>query len=141
MPPKPSPCTVTNCNICGGIPIEETDEVASPKATFNRAVDDAFEKAQAISNQRGGEYQDSWAIANQSTHFLNATLRLIDTTEGYPNPTLISKEAKRLIMLASMCDVKISRMLGPYKADTFEDLLNYLAAFMSLSTEYIEQYA
>jgi hypothetical protein len=116
-------------------PIEETDEPVA-KHTFNRAVDQAFAASQAISNQRGGEYQDSWATENQSAHFLDATLRLIDATEDLYALGDISKEAKRLLMLASLCDVKVSRMLGSWKDDTYDDLLNYLAAYTTLAKEY-----
>jgi hypothetical protein len=116
-------------------PVEETDEPVA-KHTFNRAVDAAFAASQAISNQRAGEYKDSWSTDNQSTHLLDATLRLIDGTEDLYALGDISKEAKRLLMLASMVDVKISRMGGPWKADSFEDALNYLAAYTTLAKEY-----
>ena len=121
-------------------PIEETDEPVA-KHTFNRAVDAAFAASQSISNQRGGEYQDSWATENQSTHFLDATLRLIDGTEDLYALGDISKEAKRLLMIASLCDVKVSRMLGSWKDDTYDDLLNYLAAYTTLAKEYQAQHA
>jgi hypothetical protein len=87
---------------------------------FNAAVDEVLGKAQAISNERGGQYQDSWALENQQTPFIDNALRVL----GLPAMT---REQKRILMLASLSDVKISRMLGPYKADTVEDLLNYLA--------------
>jgi hypothetical protein len=108
------------------------------KATFNRAVDEAFARCTAVSNQRGGEYADSWAVENQVTSFLDHTIDILNKHDNAPQNW--SDEGKRLIMLACLCDVKISRMQGGWKLDTLEDLLNYTAAFATLSQEYIALY-
>lgn len=98
------------------------------RPAFNAACEDTLEACLAVSTQRGDEYADSWALENQATRFLDLVLREIGGDR--------SAEAKRLLMVASLCDVKISRTLGPYKSDTFDDLINYLAALRSWLQEY-----
>lgn len=99
------------------------------KAAFNEACDATLGACLSVSNQRGGEYADSWGLENQVTRFLDATLRKIGDDR--------SPSAKRLIMAATMCDVKISRTLGAWKDDTILDLINYLGALRSWMAEYV----
>lgn len=110
------------------------------KAVFNSAVDRTLAECQGISNQRGGEYLDSWALENQCTAYFDHVWNLIWKYElgladkGVP----LTAQAKRLLIMASLCDVKISRLLGPYKRDTFIDHINYEAALADLIEQYIE---
>lgn len=100
--------------------------------TFNNAVDKTLNKCLQISNQRGGEYSDSWSLENMKTPFLTNILQ--DVQDG--NFQLHNNnQSKRLIMLAAMCDVKLSRLIGPWKEDTTIDLINYCAAFTHLREE------
>ena len=99
------------------------------KHTFNAAVDEALAECAGISNQRGGEYDDTWALDNQISTFLDATLKAC----GVGN---LTAEQKRLILLAALIDVKDTRMLGPFKPDTLLDGLNYRAAYLSLRRKY-----
>ena len=96
--------------------------------TFNRCVNTILKRAIEISDQRGGEYLDTWALENVHTPFG-------DHVDSF-RPTCPSDEWKRLRTLASLIDVKISRMGGPWKDDTTLDLINYLAAFTQLANEY-----
>lgn len=104
-----------------------SDPVA--KHAFNAACDTTLDRCQGIGAQRGGEYLDSWAVENQVTTFLNHVLAL---------PVLKGREReyKRLLMVAALCDVKDSRMSGPWKTDTVDDGINYRAAFASWRDEY-----
>jgi hypothetical protein len=103
--------------------------------TFNRAVDAGMARRKAISDQRGGEYGDTWALENQITVFLDATLRRILPPEVYAR---ITPEEKRLVILGSLNDVKLSRLRGPWKLDTTDDLGNYGDAYGTLRQEYEE---
>jgi len=96
---------------------------------FNRASGATLERALAISNQRGGEYLDSWHVDNQVTTFLNHVLAL-PMVPGH------EREYKRLLMVAALCDAKDSRMSGPWKADTIDDGINYRGAFAAWREEY-----
>jgi hypothetical protein len=98
------------------------------KATFNDAAEETIKKALAVCAQRGGEYNDSWAIENIKTPFLDNTL------QGFG--IALTASAKRLIVLAALADVKISRLVGPYKEDSAVDLINYVAAYNSLRLRY-----
>ena len=104
-----------------------------PKHAFNKAAKAAMNAANTTGNQRAGEYKDSWATENLSTPFLDATLRAIFRGEDI---NLIAPEEKRLLVIASMVDVKLSRLPGGYKADTYIDLLNYIAALTTWMGEY-----
>ena len=115
------------------------DHDVSLKATFNRCVDLTLEECTSISNQRGGEYADSWALENQSTLFFDHVFRLLSQLASpliSSNPEL-EKEEKRLLILASLVDVKLSRLLGGYKRDTYVDLINYVSALAQLLREYV----
>lgn len=101
------------------------------KATFNRCVDTTLAKCSAISDQRGGEYEDSWALKNVFTPFG-------DHVDRIRRGGAFDLSWKRLRALAALIDVKISRMLGPWKEDTAIDMINYLAAFTQLMNEYEE---
>ena len=98
------------------------DENVSQQPAFNAAADTTLRRAAAISNQRGGEYLDSWALDNMITTFFDATLRAL-------NVPGLSAEAKRLLIVAALIDIKDSRMLGPWKEDTVDDGINYRAAY------------
>jgi hypothetical protein len=127
----------------GGGSAENVDEFlsamdrvrAKPVAThtFNRSVDATLAECQAISDQRGGEYQDTWALENLHAPFTRHTLRALGGA-GYQ----FSNEQIRLLVLAALIDVKDSRMLGPWKADTVIDGINYRAAYAELRRLYEE---
>lgn len=102
----------------------------SSKATFNAAAEETINKALAVCDQRGGEYNDSWALEHIKTPFLDNTLDYL-TREPYERPVFDARD-KRLIVLASLIDVKISRLVGPYKEDSSVDLINYVAAYNTL---------
>lgn len=111
-----------NCRLARRVP---------PVHTFNRAAIATIKEAIAICEQRGGEYQDSWSIVNLRTHWLDNLLR------DHPSPAQgMEKEWRRLIVLASMIDIKISRLGGPWKEDTAIDLINYVGAYTGLRREY-----
>lgn len=98
------------------------DEGVTQQPAFNAAADTTLKRAAAISNQRGGEYLDSWSLDNMITTFFDATLRAL----GVPG---LPAEAKRLLIVAALIDIKDSRMLGPWKEDTVDDGINYRAAY------------
>lgn len=118
-----------------------TPSLAVRKAAFNAAVDDILGGALQISDQRGGEYADSWALENQQTRFLDmVTGEILAPKGGQTRPVgseFFTKEEKRLIMVASLCDVKMSRMLGGFKGDTLDDLINYVAALRKWLGDYV----
>jgi hypothetical protein len=96
--------------------------LGSAPAAFNRAVNETLDLARSVSDERGDEYGDTWALENQFTPFGDH----VDSLAAPPN---LDKEFARLNMVAALIDVKISRMRGPWQADTVNDLINYLAAF------------
>jgi hypothetical protein len=99
--------------------------------TFNRAALSTLNESLAILDQRGGEYQDSWATENMQSPFLNNIFREFGVT--------LDKEQTRLVMLAALCDVKLSRLAGPWKRDTAVDLINYLGALAQLHDDRLER--
>jgi hypothetical protein len=103
----------------------------APKAAFNAAVDDVLGSAIAVSNQRGATYSDSWKLENVKTTFLDAVLRETEGDEGV--------EAKRLMIVASLCDVKVSRFGGTWHDDNGIDLINYMAALTKWMRDYRER--
>lgn len=98
--------------------------------TFNIAAKETMDKSIAICEQRAGEYLDSWSLENLKTPYLDSILSQFNLEKSH--------ELKRLIIMASMCDIKISRMAGPFKEDTYIDLNNYNSAFCSLRKQYEE---
>ena|ERR1700687_2716032 len=98
---------------------------------FNTAVDATLSDAKAVSDERGGQYLDTWALENVVTTYLDAALRVM------ARDIILSKEEKRLLIVAALVDVKASRMLGPYKADSVIDAVNYMAAFASWMKAYL----
>jgi hypothetical protein len=88
---------------------------------FDKGVKSVLESALRVAEQRGGEYRDSWGDELFRTPFR-------DALKGWSGLLHASKvQHDRVFTLAAMCDVKLSRLVGPYKADTFIDLINYIA--------------
>lgn len=102
--------------------------------TFPQSADATIEKVRATYATREGEYGDSWATKNQVHTFLDATLKSI--SDRGVGADAFSPEEKRLIALSSMVDVKMTRMVGPYKEDTIVDLIAYLAVYNELRSQY-----
>lgn len=94
-------------------------------------------KSNAICDQRAGEYQDSWALENLRTPYLDSILYTTDVVR-LRNCDDGGKAFKRLVIMAAMCDIKLSRMGGPFKEDTYIDLNNYNSAFCTLRREFEE---
>jgi hypothetical protein len=100
------------------------------KQSFDHACETTLNKCRAIAEQRGGEYRDSWALENQHFPFSDMVRGVIRDPD-HP-------EDKRIASAAMMCDVKLSRLAGGYKADTLMDLINYLASLTYWLEEYEE---
>jgi len=116
--------------ICGEINSRNCPVHNEPSAhAFNAAVNETLDRARAISDQRGDEYLDSWALENIHTPFSDCVDRMLDAP-----PSIVDVE-RRLRLIAALIDVKISRLLGPWKDDTGIDLINYVAAFVAWSNE------
>lgn len=99
--------------------------------TFNRSADATIKKASEISSQRAGEYYDSWSLDNLMTPWLDNLLK------AYPTPPKgLERHYKRLVIMASMIDIKLSRLGGPWKEDTAVDSINYIAAYAQLRSEF-----
>lgn len=104
------------------------------KHTFNRAVEETFTRASSISNQRAGEYSDSWSLDNLRTPWVDNLMA------DHPTPPLpLLAHYKRLLIMAAMLDIKLSRLAGGWKDDTALDSLNYLAAYTQLRNEFEER--
>ena len=110
---------------------------------FNRAVEASVARTQAISGQRGETYQDTWSEANLRTSFLDATLRSIAEQQGHHGADIelaaLTPAERRLIVVASLCDVKLSRLIGEWKQDHVDDLENYAGAWNTWMGEYLGQ--
>jgi hypothetical protein len=106
--------------------------VPTKKAEFNSASDVTLDQTRSVYNQRGGEYQDTWDLANQVTTMLDHVLRSIGRAEFTP-------QEKRLIVAAALCDVKDSRLIGGYKKDTHLDAIAYRAALAHWLEEYMTE--
>lgn len=105
--------------------------VEAPKRpAFNEAADRTLTRAQSIHNQRGNEYQDSWALENVHAPFINHVLSEVFGLAG------ANAEELRLLLVAALVDVKDSRMGGAFKLDTIDDGINYRAAFASWMDDY-----
>jgi len=114
--------------------------MTEPKATFNAAAEETLAKALEICTQRGTEYQDSWATENLKTPFLDNLVAALRPQVDSRGEVFYSSAEKRLIVLASLCDVKLSRLTGAYKEDTAVDLINYVAAYNALRLAYDEEH-
>lgn len=135
---------MNTCDICSAETHREVDEkgrkfcgdCAAPttlvlaekalveKHVFNSAANETLAKSSQICEQRAGEYLDSWALENQQSVYLDIIARELGL--------MLTKEQKRLVVMASLCDIKLSRMTGPFKEDNHVDLNNYNSAFCSL---------
>jgi len=104
------------------------------KHTFNRGVDTILGECIAISDQRGGEYADTWDLKNINTPATGHVLRMKGTFNG--EDEMLDKRWRRLLVMAALIDVKLSRLLGEYKEDTFIDLINYSACFADLMRDW-----
>lgn len=98
------------------------------KASFNAAAEKTINRALEICNQRGNEYQDSWALENLKTPFLDNILRALNMS--------LTPEEKRLVVISGLCDVKISRLTGAWKSDTTLDMVNYIGSLTTWREEY-----
>lgn len=104
-------------------------------SAFNDACETTLLKALDTCAQRGKEYQDSWALEN-----LNMTnFEHVWTSLGLDKLLKLSPVQKRLLVIASLCDVKLSRLVGGFKSDTYEDLINYLATLRTWLEMYLEK--
>lgn len=113
--------------------------LANPKpAEFNRAAGESLVRADELCEERGGQYLDSWALSNQYAPFTDQVRREIGPNRSL---TTLSLEERRLLRAAEQCDTKLSRLLGPYKGDTYIDLINYIAALRTWMDEYVQQKA
>jgi hypothetical protein len=134
----------TDAELCAGLPtlaeLRSQLGIAAPHA-FNRAVDASVARTQAISGQRGEAYQDTWSEANLRTAFLDATLRSIAEQQGHHGADIelaaLMPAERRLIVVASLCDVKLSRLIGEWKQDHVDDLENYAGAWNTWMGEYL----
>lgn len=97
---------------------------------FDDALDSMLGECRAIGLARGGEYRDTWHLANIVTTHTAGILRTIGEDR--------SPEALRLVLLSALVDVKASRIVagGDYKRDSFVDGVNYLAVLGELLGEY-----
>lgn len=111
------------------------DVASTHKHTFNRAAETTLARADKISNQRAGEYHDSWGLENLQTPYLDNLLRDFPAA-----PKQYAREYKRLVVMSSMIDIKISRMGGGWKDDTCLDLINYVAAYCQLRNEFNDHF-
>jgi len=108
----------------------------SGKHAFNAASETTLRRALDVSNQRGGEYLDSWHVDNQVSTFIDHVLGLLGPDALARIPAGRVREFKRLVMVASLIDVKDSRMGGPWKLDTVDDGINYRGAFATWREEF-----
>lgn len=103
-------------------------------AAFNDAcVTTLKDKCLPVCEQRGVEYQDSWALDNLKTPFFDQAWAAATGTAA----NFLSKEEKRLLVIAALCDVKVSRLVGAFKSDTYEDLINYVATLRTWFEQYV----
>jgi hypothetical protein len=115
-----------------------TQQITSPvtqtqEPTFERLAGEILAEATSTFTQRGQEYRDSWDYSNLATPFLDFVYQYIATRQL----PAASQQSKRLVAAASLCDVKLSRVVGGYKKDTFVDLINYIA-FLTGAIEELE---
>ncbi len=106
-------------------------EFPTPKQAFNLAADTTLGRCQTIHQQRGAAYEDTWDLNNVHAPVLRLALR---ETFGFD----ASPEELRIIMAASLCDVKDSRLIGKWHVDNIDDGINYRAAFAHWMQEYLD---
>lgn len=82
-----------------------------------------------ISDERGTDYGDTWALENQVEVFSDHVAKL-------PPIPDFDRQRRRLRRVADMIDTKLSRLLGGWKHDHGVDLLAYIAAFTRWRDEY-----
>jgi hypothetical protein len=97
--------------------------------TFDDNLLAEIKECAALGVGRGGEYEDSWAIENMVRVFTDCVLRITGNDRG--------DEAVRLLQLASLCDVKLSRLGGAFKMDTWHDGVNYQLVLAALTRNYV----
>jgi hypothetical protein len=105
-------------------------EPAKQEPAFPSAARATMEKCSSVFAQREGEYKDTWALENQVTTMLDHVLKVIDIGE-------MSTEEKRLVLVAALCDVKDSRMIGDYKEDSHLDAINYRMTLAKWLDDYV----
>lgn len=88
---------------------------------FDDAIFEMLSNAQSVANERGIEYNDSWALKNRLHPFFDMVINQFPMSER-------SAEFVRATQLATLCDTKLSRLSGNYKEDNLIDLCNYIAA-------------
>lgn len=97
--------------------------------TFTRTADATLTRARAVYAQRGDAYGDTWALPNLHTELTEYVLNLRRDTDY--------KAWLRLLMLATLCDVKESRIQGGGNIDDhLIDHINYKASF----TEHLREF-
>ena len=96
---------------------------------FNSAVNETLSEVQAISDERGSDYGDTWALENQVEVFADHVAKL-------PKHPDFDREWRRLRRCAALIDTKLSRLLGGWKHDHGIDLQAYIAAFTRWRDEY-----
>lgn len=103
---------------------------------FNDAVNEINGEIMAVMNGRGEQYGDSWG---EDGRFVNTRQAYAAVSHLLNNHIVAGSEitiAIRLIAIAAMVDVKINRMVGGYKEDTFIDLANYSAGLVKAWREF-----
>jgi len=100
----------------------------TPKATFEDKADQTIERVKGIYAQRKTQYKDSWALSNQSARLTNMSLEIF----GYH----LQPEQVRILQASVLCDIKDSRLIGPYNSDTLLDSIAYRSFLTGLIEEY-----
>lgn len=103
-------------------------------AVFEESSSRGLNEALATGSQRGGEYSDTWALDAQHPLFTAMARKITDGDD--------SREADRLVRAAGLVDTKISRIVngGPFKRDSYIDLLNYAASLLDFHEAYVTKY-
>lgn len=91
------------------------------KAWFNSVCELVDQEQNAIMQERGGQYGDSWGECQWLA--LRATMRKV-------SGPIDSPEICRAMALAALVDIKYQRLMGGYKEDTPQDLCNYLKGYV-----------
>lgn len=95
---------------------------------FESGANKTLETVKATYSQRGQEYADSWDLAYMVSTFTRSTLAAFGIT--------LTDEQIRLLQCASLVDIKDSRMIGPWKADSAVDGIAYRSLYTTLRDEY-----